>query len=162
LYFQDESGFSLIPCVPYGWQYRGQTKFLSSEISQRLNVMGFLSTNHAFKSVIFRGSINADCFIQTIEQLFATVEKETWIVVDNSPTHTSHSVKQKIKIWAKRKLHLFFLPAYSPHLNPIEILWRFIKYYWMPLNAYQSFQHLAEALEFILKNIGTSYLINFA
>lgn len=148
--------------MPYGWQYRGQKKFIRSEISQRLNVMGFLSTNHAFKSMIFQCSVNADCFIQTIEQLFATVEKETWIVVDNSPVHTSDTVKQKMKSWTKRKLHLFFLPPYSPHLNPIEILWRFIKYYWLPLNAYQSFQHLVDALELILKNIGTTYLINFA
>jgi transposase len=123
--------------------------------------MGFLSTNQPFKSLIFQGSINADCFIQSIEQLFATVEKETWIVVDNSPTHTSTTVKQKMKSWAKKKLHLFFLPAYSPHLNPIEILWRFIKYYWLPLNAYQSFQQLAGELELILKNIGTKYQINF-
>lgn len=161
MYFQDESGFSLTPVVPYAWQYRGQTKLLRSEMSQRLNVLGFLSPNKSWKSILFQGSIDASCFIQTIEQLFPVVEKETWIVTDNSPIHKNNAVKEKINVWAKRKLYLFFLPTYSPHLNPIEIVWRFIKYNWLPFNAYQSFKNLSYELEFILKNIGSKYLINF-
>ena len=35
-------------------------------------------------------------------------------------------------------------------LNLIEILWRFMKYYWLPFSAYASFQCLSEAVEEIL------------
>jgi hypothetical protein len=32
-----------------------------------------------------------------------------------------------------------YLPPYSPELNLIEILWRFMKYYWLPFSAYMFF-----------------------
>jgi len=40
-----------------------------------------------------------------------------------------------------------YLPAYAPALNLIEILWRFMKYYWLPFSAYTSFQCLSAAVE---------------
>ncbi|MDR2810274.1 MAG: transposase [Tannerellaceae bacterium] len=36
--------------------------------------------------------------------------------------------RSKIQQWLKQDLFIFFLPPYSPELNMIEILWRFIKY----------------------------------
>ena len=54
-----------------------------------------------------------------------------------------------------------YLPAYSPELNLIEMLWRFIKYYWLPFSAYASFQSLVAAVEAILKGVGTDYRIDF-
>ena len=45
LYFMDESGFCLIPCVPYGWQPIGQYLELLSCRSKRLNILGFLQRN---------------------------------------------------------------------------------------------------------------------
>ena len=54
-----------------------------------------------------------------------------------------------------------YLPSYAPELNLIEILWRFMKYYWLPFSAYASFQCLSEAVEEVLTRIGTDYTINF-
>ena len=50
---------------------------------------------------------------------------------------------------------------HSPALNLIEILWRFIKYHWLPFSAYTSFQCLIEAIEEILTRVGTDYTITF-
>ena len=57
--------------------------------------------------------------------------------------------------------HVKYLPSYSPELNLIEILWRFIKYYWLPFSAYTSFQSLCKAVEDILTHFGTDYTITF-
>jgi hypothetical protein len=46
---------------------------------------------------------------------------------------------------------IYLLPAYSPELNLIEILWRMIKYHWLPLKAYESFKDLMRSLK-ILEN----------
>ena len=54
-----------------------------------------------------------------------------------------------------------YLPAYAPELNLIEILWRFITYYWFPFSAYTSFQCLCQAVEDILTRFGTDDTINF-
>ena len=55
-----------------------------------------------------------------------------------------------------------FIPPYCPELNLIEILWRKIKYEWLPLNAYQSFKAMTRALFEVLRSIGPKYRITFA
>jgi transposase len=55
-----------------------------------------------------------------------------------------------------------YLPPYSPELNLIEILWRRIKYTWLPFSAYECLNALSEALETILSHVGSEYQITFA
>jgi len=55
-------------------------------------------------------------------------------------------VKEKLAQWEEKGLFLFFLPTYSPHLNPIEILWRFIKYKWLNKKEYNSWNSLKKAI----------------
>ena len=62
---------------------------------------------------------------------------------------------------SKRALHQVS-PPYAPELNRIEILWRFIKYRWLPFTAYGSYEKLKEAAEEILANFGGKYHITFA
>jgi len=77
-------------------------------------------------------------------------------------THTSGKFLDCIPLCAKKGLILKFLPKSSPELNIIEILWRFIKYYWLPFSAYLSFEDLAREVENILAKIGSEFKINFA
>jgi transposase len=63
---------------------------------------------------------------------------------------------------AAPNLFVYLLPAYSPELNLIEIIWRMIKYHWPPLNAYDSYKDLFRELGKVLKGIGSKYQINFA
>ncbi|MBE9171294.1 transposase [Pleurocapsales cyanobacterium LEGE 06147] len=65
----------------------------------------------------------------------------------------------KQKEWSEKGLIIFFLPTYSPELNLIEILWRFIKYKWLEVDAYCSWENLAEAVEHIFRNYGEKYII---
>jgi hypothetical protein len=60
--------------------------------------------------------------------------------------------------WTKADLDT--LP-YSPELNLIEILWRFMKYDWIPFSAYMSLPCLLQAVEDILQRFGTDYTIAF-
>ena len=75
------------------------------------------------------------------------------------PTDSPKSVY--LKLAARLLLIVKYLPSYSPELNLIEILWRFIKYYWLPFSAYTSFQCLCTAVEDILTRFGTDYKITF-
>jgi len=43
---------------------------------------------------------------------------------------------------------------YSPQLNLIEILWRFMKYEWIDRSAYESWQSLVDFVEKMLKEFG--------
>ncbi len=100
--------------------------------------------------------------IACIDDFCRKITKKTVLIIDNSPIHQNNVFWDKEKEWAEKGLEIFFLPTYSPHLNLIEILWRFIKYEWLDINAYESYSALVEAVEDILIKFGTKYTINFA
>ena len=54
-----------------------------------------------------------------------------------------------------------YLSTYSPELNLIEILWRKVKYEWMPLAAYESFHSLRNYVHQVLSGYGSEYRISF-
>ena len=71
----------------------------------------------------------------------------TVVVMDNASIHTSEAFQEEIPKWEKQGLSIFYLPEYSPELNLIEILWRFMKYEWIEFWAYTSFAHLVQYVE---------------
>ena len=162
LFFGDESGFSLVPTVPYAWQPVGKNIQVRSSLSKRINVLGFLSKNDDLKCMTLQGCVDTECVTSAIDALFKNVKRETWLVLDNAPIHRSKKFKLKEEEWKNKNIHIVFLPSYSPELNPIEIVWRFIKYQWMPFSAYSSFDSLSKALNNILSNYKSKYSITFA
>ena len=98
------------------------------------------------------------CF-DTVSRL---IEKETWVVIDNAPTHTSEEFDDQLDEWERHGLHVFFLPPYCPELNLIELLWRKIKYEWLPVSAYESYKAFVQALDEVLSQVGSKYQITFA
>jgi transposase len=161
IYF-DGAGFSLIPCVPYAWQLRGETLEIQSVHSPRLNILGFLNLNGSFESYVFEGAIDSEILIKCFDDYCQRMKKPALIVLDNAPAHRSAAFESRIEGWEEQGLYLLFLPPYCPELNLIEILWRKIKYEWLPVSAYQSFKDLSEALDEVLRGVGSKYRLSFA
>jgi len=161
LYYFDESGFCLTPYLPYAWQEKGQTIRLPSGPSKRLNVLGFLSKDNVLQAYSRVGSVDSDVVVRCINDFCKDRDKKTVVVMDNSPIHTSETFQNNIPLWAERGLDIFYLPKYSPELNCIEILWRFIKYEWIEFDAYKSWTHLVNYVENVLQNFGDKYKIIF-
>lgn len=157
LVFFDTTGFSLQPCIPYGWVREGETFAIPSKKSKRLNILGFWGPEIDFFWRSHVGSVNSEVVIEAFDEYCAHLEKETIVVLDNAPTHTSHRFGARIEDWEAQGLRLFFLPTYSPELNWIEMLWRKIKYQWLPLSAYQSVDSLFSQVEAICDQIGQEY-----
>jgi transposase len=162
LYYFDEAGFTLDPCVPYAWQTVGETIEIPAASSDRINVLAFLSTDLRFHPFVFEETIDAEIVIACFDYLCQIITKPTLVVIDGAPTHKSDAFQARLEEWEAHGLYVYFLPAYSPELNLIEILWRMIKYDWLPLNAYDSFKDLMRSLIAVLKGVGSKYQINFA
>ncbi len=162
LYYFDEAGFCRLPSVSYAWQEKGTRLEVVSHRSVAENVLGFLSLDCKFHSFVFKGAIDAAVVIDCFDAFSRLIEKATWVVIDNAPTHTSEEFEDQIDGWAKRGLHIYFLPSYCPELNLIEHLWRKIKYEWLPLSAFESNKTFAQALDNILGQVGSKYRITFS
>ncbi len=107
------------------------------------------------------GKVDASVIVEGFAPLSQQLAKKTYVCIDNAPMHRSQACIKQMPTWVKKGLMVKYLPAYAPALNLIEILWRFMKYYWLPFSAYTSFQCLSAAVEEILTRIGTDYTINF-
>ncbi len=162
LRYLDETGFSLVPSVPYGWQEKGSRITLKSQKSQRLNVLGLFNTRNELVSEVYRGTTRSERVIQFLDQFSQTLEITTVVVLDQASIHTSDALIGKLEEWRKNKLELFWLPTDSPQFNLIEILWRFMKYEWIEVAAYQNWKSLVAYVKKVLNNVGTEYVINFA
>lgn len=161
LFYFDESGFSLTSLLPYAWQEIGDTIELPAGDKRRLNVVGFLSRQQTLHAWTFTASINSDVVIACLDAFSAMITKETVVVIDNASFHTSDAVEDTRREWEAKGLRLFFLPTYSPKLNLIEILWRFMKYEWIDFTAYACWKNLVAYVEDVIIHYGTKYAINF-
>ena len=162
LYYFDEAGINLSPAIPYAWQPKGTRYELPSSRSQNLTILGFMNKASQCHSFLFDGAANSSIVIACLDAFSEQITKKTVVILDRASIHTSKKVSQKIAYWRRKGLFLQYLPPYCPELNQIEILWKFIKYYWLDLQAYQNMDRLKENLLCILKNIGTKYNITFA
>ena len=163
LYYYDEAGFSLTPCVPYAWQDKGATLTLPSSSSARGNVLGFFDIYaQQLPSFVTTTSVDTELVIACFDHLSQQLTGPTVVILDQAPTHTSAAFQARIPGWEAHGLYVYPLSAYSPELNLIEILWRKIKYEWLPLSAYDSFKTLLRELQEVLADVGSKYQINFA
>jgi len=162
LFYADGSGISLTPCVPSAWQPNNERIEIPSFKSKVLNLFGIWDTKNDLNMYSKEGSLTSETIIEYIEDFSKTIKKRTVIVLDNASIHTSKLFKNKLLTWKNRNLEIFFLPTYSPHLNLIEHLWRFMKYVWIDFSAYNCWNNLVKYVENIVNNFGKLYTINFA
>ena len=66
--------------------------------------------------------------IDWLNDFAASIKMLTVVVLDNATPHKSKKFMANIEKWEEQGLFIVYLPTYSPHLNPIEILWRKMKY----------------------------------
>ncbi len=111
---------------------------------------------------MFEQTINTSVIVACLNDFCRKIKKKTIVVMDNSSIHRSEEFEDYIAQWKKKGLRIKYLIPYAPELNLIEILWRHIKYLWLPFSAYQCMEALREALEHILKGFGSKYQITFA
>lgn len=152
LRFGDESAFSLEPNIPYGWIKKGQQRGIPSKKGGKLNVFGLMNLTGALTSYQTTQNVNSQTVIDWIDNFAKSIQKLTIIVLDNAPWHKSQIFMDKVQEWKQIGLFIIHLPPYSPHLNPIEILWKKIKYEWLKPKDYRNKEVFHAAVNHILKN----------
>jgi transposase len=161
LFYGDQSSFSMNPNVPYGWQEKENAIKIVPNKETPMNIFGLMSKNNQLEAYECEGSMTSAVVIAFIDDFFENRKNRTAIVLDNAPIHKSDEFKEAMKRWEEQDLFIFFLPAYSPHLNLIETLWRKIKYEWLKPHDYLNCDALSNAVNNILCKFGNEFSIDF-
>lgn len=74
----------------------------------------------------FEGKMNARRFIEFLERLVYKSNSPIFLILDGHPVHRPKPAKEFVRA-TKGWLRVFILPPYSPHLNPDEWVWNWLK-----------------------------------
>ena len=85
------------------------------------SVISTITNRGTLRFMVFEKKFNAGVYIKFLRRLIKDVEKPVYLIVDRSSVHKSGEVKKWLD--SRRNLiRMFFLPSYSPELNPDEML----------------------------------------
>ena len=162
LYHGDESRVSMEPCVPYGWQFAGEEVFMPAAKGAGLNCFALVSRANELLFETTRQRVTSEFISEQLERLSFSIRQMTVVVLDNARVHTSQLVQERRPFWQERRLFIFSLPPYSPHLNLAERLWRKLKYEWLPPSDYATADGLFYRVRQALAAVGSILKIRFS
>lgn len=127
VWFADEAGVRSDAHSGTTWAPKGKTPIVSTTGARfGLNVISAVNRRGSLRFMCVEGKVNADVFIEFLKRLAASVDHPVFLVVDGHPTHKALKTRTFVESLAG-KLKLFFLPGYSPDLNPDELVWNNLK-----------------------------------
>lgn len=127
IFFEDESGVRSDFHSGTTWAPKGKTPVVRAT-GQRfsLNMISAISPKGSLRFMVVRGGVGARVFIEFLKRLMQGRRRAVFLIVDGHPAHRSKSVRSHVDSLGG-KLKLFFLPPYSPELNPDEFVWNDVK-----------------------------------
>lgn len=127
IFFEDESGIRSDFHSGTTWAPRGKTPVVRVT-GQRfsLNMISAISPKGSLRFMVVRGGVGAQVFVEFLKRLMHGRRRAIFLIVDGHPAHRSKSATTYVDSLGG-KLKLFFLPPYSPELNPDEFVWNDVK-----------------------------------
>ena len=163
LVFIDETWIKTNMAPLRGWGPRGQRLrgFAPHGHWRTLTFLGALRLDRLAAPCVFDGPINGQCFRAYVEQLLVPVlEPGDIVIMDNLGSHKSAAIRQMIHAAGAR---LWYLPPYSPDLNPIEQAFAKIKH-WMrsaqKRTVEETWRHVGHLVETIQSEECANYFNN--
>jgi len=89
----------------------------------KINMISTVTKQGKVQFMLYLENMNADKFIEFLQQLIKSSHRKIFLILDNLKVHHCCIVKEWLEQEEiKQKLEAFFLPSYSPELNPDEYL----------------------------------------
>jgi transposase len=127
LYFQDEANVSLTAFLGKTWSPCGQTpKATVTGLRGGISAMSAISNRGSLVFRLYEKRIASTEVIEFLHQMLQHHPRRHLVVVmDQATPHTSQLTRKFIE--GQKRLHVFYLPPYSPTRNPDEKVWNHLK-----------------------------------
>jgi transposase len=127
IYFADEAGVRSDYHRGTTWGIRGNTPIIATTGARfSLNMLSAITAKGKIRFMTHAGKLNATVFCGFLKRLTHNIDRKIFLILDGHPVHRSSKVNKFVQE-LKGKLKLFFLPPYSPELNPDELVWNSVK-----------------------------------
>jgi putative transposase len=160
LVFIDETWTKTNMAPLRGWAPRGQR--IKAKVPhghwQTMTFLAALRHDRITAPWLIDGPINGECFRLYVEEvLIPTLRPGDIVIMDNLGSHRSYAVRRAIRAAGAR---LFFLPKYSPDLNPIEQFFSKLKH-WLRKAAQRTTDDVCTAIGRILDTVSSAECANY-
>jgi transposase len=153
IYFGDESGVRSDYHAGTTWAPRGQTPVVQSTGARvSVNMLSAITAKGEMRFMLTTGRLNAGTFIEFLERLLHKSATPIFLILDGHPVHRSRAVSKFVQS-TEGRLRIFFLPGYSPELNPDEQVWNHVKHHGVGRAALQSRDELVRKIKSRLYSI---------
>jgi len=127
IFFGDEAGVRSDYHSGTTWAKRGQTPVVTSTGARfGFNLISAITPRGQMRFMVTKNSVGAVVFIEFLNRLIHNAEKPIYLIVDGHPAHKAKKVTEFVES-VREHLQLFYLPGYSPELNPDELVWNNLK-----------------------------------
>lgn len=95
--------------------------------SQSITLILAIGWNGVVASKLLKGGVGASQFVEFLYECDFKCDSNKIFILDNAPIHRSFFMETNIKTLMESKRTIIFQSKYSPDLNPIEMVFGFLK-----------------------------------
>ena len=122
IYWGDEMGVRSTDQTGRSYARKGHTPVIPSPGKRfGCNMISAINNRGHMKFMVFKENFTSEVFIEYLVRLIESSSRKVYLIMDNHRVHHSKQVTDWLKEQAE-DISIFFLPAYSPELNPDEFL----------------------------------------
>ncbi|GAA4457728.1 hypothetical protein GCM10023189_28910 [Nibrella saemangeumensis] len=124
----DEAACYLLPLLAHTWAPRGETPVVKEKAGRdHWNLIAAIAPNGRIYVGYQNQAFTGEDLVWFLEKLCSRYRKRNLLVIwDGLKAHSGEAVKAFLAARPGR-VHLERLPAYSPELNPVELVWSHLK-----------------------------------
>ncbi len=150
--YADESRIQLLPLLRAMWYWIGQQIRVPTPGNNVTRmIFGALDIRSGRWTYLIREHMRKEDFIAFLEHLLVIYSGPIILIVDNYSSHTAYFVQEWLK--GHPRLHLYYLPKYCSHLNPVENIWLQLKNKIAANRLYASMKLLLETVDPFFKEM---------
>lgn len=156
IWFGDESGLRSDYHAGTTWGIKGQTPVVphtGNRIS--FNMLSVVNARGQMRFMVQEGRLNGAVFVEFLSRLVYKASRPIFLVLDGHSAHKSRLVREYLNSLGG-KLRLFFLPPYSPELNPDEQVWNHVKHHGVGRMFVAGKDHLKALIQATLRRLQKS------
>ena len=128
IFFADEAAVRSDFHAGTTWAPVGQTPIIPTTGARfSVNLISAVTPKGRLRFSVVPGTLTAPRFVEFCRRLLHDAEAPVFLIVDGHPVHRSKAVRAYVE-QTQGALCLFYLPSYSPQLNPDEWVWKNVKH----------------------------------